>query len=88
MKQLTAVVVGFGGRGAAYAKYAMDHPEELAIVGAADPNPMRRETAMNRHNIPQENLYATWQDLAAQPKWRISPFWQPKTICTMSLRWP
>lgn len=68
MKQLTAVVVGFGGRGAIYAKYAMDHPEELAIVGVADPNPMRRETAAQRHNIPEQHLYSTWQDLAAQPK--------------------
>ena len=68
MKQLTAVVVGFGGRGAIYAKYAMAHPEELAIVGVADPNPIRRETAAQRHGIPAQHLYATWQDLAAQPK--------------------
>lgn len=68
MKKLTAVVVGFGGRGATYASYAMDHPEELAIVGIADPNPIRRATAVSRHNIPEEHLYATWQELAAQPK--------------------
>ena len=68
MKQLTAIVVGFGGRGAIYAKYAMDHPEELAIVGVADPNPMRRATAAQRHNIPEQHLYSTWEDIAAQPK--------------------
>lgn len=68
MKQLTAVVVGYGGRGATYAKYAIDHPEELAIVGVADPNPMRRATAAQWHNIPEQHLYSTWEDLAAQPK--------------------
>lgn len=68
MKQLTAVVVGFGGRGAIYAKYAMEHPEELAIVGVADPNHMRRQTAAERHNIPAQHLYTTWEELAAQPK--------------------
>ena len=68
MKQLTAVVVGFGGRGAIYAKYALEHPEELAIVGIADPNPTRRQTAAERHNIPARHLYATWEELAAQPK--------------------
>ena len=68
MKKLSAVVVGFGGRGAIYASYAMDHPEELEIVGVADPNPIRRETAQKRHNIPENRLYTTWEDLAAQPK--------------------
>ena len=68
MKKLTAVVVGFGGRGAIYASYAMDHPDELDIVAVADPNPVRRETAQSRHNIPTDRLYATWEELAAQPK--------------------
>ena len=68
MKKLTAVVVGYGGRGAAYAKYAIDHPEELEVVGVAEPNPMRRATAAQRHNIPQAQQYATWQELAAKPK--------------------
>ena len=68
MKKLSAVVVGFGGRGAVYARYAMEHPDELEIVGVADPNPIRRETAKQRHNIPDDRLYITWEDLAAQPK--------------------
>ena len=68
MKKLSAVVVGYGGRGAAYAKYAVDHPEELNIVAVAEPNPMRRASAAVRHNIPADHLYATWQELAAHPK--------------------
>ena len=68
MKKLTAVVVGYGGRGSTYARYAMEHPEELDIVGVAEPNPIRRETAQKRHNIPEDRLYVTWEDLAAQPK--------------------
>ena len=35
MKKLSAVVVGFGGRGATYARYAMEHPEELEILAVA-----------------------------------------------------
>jgi len=68
MKKLSAVVVGFGGRGATYAKYAMEHPQELEILAVADPNPTRRETAAQRHGIPEEKLYTTWEELAAQPK--------------------
>lgn len=68
MKKLTAVVAGFGGRGAIYSSYAMDHPDELEIVAVADPNPLRRETAQKRHHIGADRLYTTWEDLAAQPK--------------------
>ncbi len=68
MKKLSAVVVGFGGRGATYARYAMEHPEELEILAVADPNPVRRETAAQRHGIPADKLYTTWEELAAQPK--------------------
>ena len=68
MKKLSAVVVGFGGRGATYAKYAIAHPEELEIVAVADPNPIRRETAKQRHSIPDDLLFTTWEALAAQPK--------------------
>lgn len=68
MKQLTAVVVGFGGRGATYCRYATTHPEELQIVAVADSNPARRQMAQNIHSIPEEHLYATWEDLAAQPR--------------------
>ncbi len=68
MKKLSAVVVGFGGRGARYASYAMARPEELEIVAVAEPNPIRRQTAQNRHGIADEHLYTTWEELAAQPK--------------------
>jgi len=68
MKKLTAVVVGYGGRGAAYAAYSRQHPEELEIVAVADPNAARRASAAQWHNIPRQQQYATWQDLTAQPK--------------------
>ena len=79
MKKLTAVVVGYGGRGAAYAKYAIDHPEELDIVGVAEPNPARRASAAQWHNIPENHQYATWQELASQPK--FADFLCQRTTC-------
>lgn len=68
MKKLSAVVVGFGGRGAIYSGYATLHPEQLEILAVADPNPIRRATAQQRHNIPEEKLFSTWEALAAEPK--------------------
>ena len=68
MKKLTAIIIGYGNRGYAYGQYSVDHPDELEIVAVADLNPIRRETAQNRHNIPAEGLYTDWKDLAAKPK--------------------
>ena len=68
MKKMTAIVVGFGARGARYAEYSMKYPEELEIVAAADPIPNRLESAKNRHNIPDDMLFTNWKDLAALPK--------------------
>ena len=68
MKKLSAVVVGYGMRGSIYAGYATKHPEDLEIVGVADANPVRRETAKQRHSIPDDRIFSTWEELAAQPK--------------------
>ena len=68
MKKLSAVVVGFGGRGSRYAEYATDHPDELEIVAIAEANPVRLETGRLRLNITTDRLYSTWEDLAVQPK--------------------
>lgn len=68
MKKMSAIVVGFGARGARYAEYSMKHPEELEILAVADPIPNRLESAKIRHNVPDDMLFADWRDLAALPK--------------------
>ena len=68
MKKLSAVVVGYGQRGSIYASYATQYPEDLEIVGVADANPVRRETAKQRHNIPDDRLFSDWEALASQPR--------------------
>jgi predicted dehydrogenase len=68
MKKLTAVVIGYGNRGVCYTRYALDHPEELEIVAVAEALQARRDTAKKRFNLSDENIYTSWEDLAAQPK--------------------
>lgn len=68
MKKLTAVVVGFGARGARCAEYALDHPDELEIVAVADATPVKLESAKVRHNLPDNMLFTDWKDLATLPK--------------------
>jgi len=65
MKKLTAIAVGFGGRCAVYCDYAKKHPDELEIVAAADPSPVRQRVAHEEYKVPKDQLYNTWEDLAA-----------------------
>lgn len=68
MKQVKAVVIGYGSRGAAYSAYSAAHPEQLQIVAVADPIENRREYAKKLHDIPADRAYTHWQELAKQPK--------------------
>jgi len=68
MKKMTAIVVGYGARGATYASFAMDHADQMEIVAIADPNPVRQQTAKERHGLRDENIYNSWEDIVQQPK--------------------
>ncbi|MEN8156623.1 MAG: Gfo/Idh/MocA family oxidoreductase [Bacteroidota bacterium] len=65
---VTAVLIGAGGRGHAYAAYAEKHPDELKIVGVAEPLPFRREPFAEKHGIPKEHQWVTWEHALAVPK--------------------
>jgi hypothetical protein len=49
---VTAAIMGAGARGNGYASYGAEHPEELKIVGVAEPIPHRNETMAVAHEIP------------------------------------
>ena len=68
MRRLSAVVIGYGNRGATYAGYAAKHPEELEIVAVADHAPNRLEYAAKLHNLSGNQLFSEWKDLANLPK--------------------
>ena len=68
MSKLKAIVLGFGGRGSSYAKYAIEHPEELEIVAVAEPLEAKRMSAKKLHNLSDEQLFADWKEIAALPK--------------------
>ncbi|NLZ55424.1 MAG: Gfo/Idh/MocA family oxidoreductase [Clostridiaceae bacterium] len=65
---LKAVIVGAGHRSILYASYSEMHPEELQIVGVADPDPVRVASTAARFNIPPENCYETAADLVKVPR--------------------
>ena len=54
MKKLKAVILGAGYRGRAYAEYALAHPDQLEIVGVADP--------VQAQVIPAARYWSDWRD--------------------------
>jgi predicted dehydrogenase len=68
MPPIKLIVIGAGSRGANYAEYAASHPDQMQVVGVADPREHYRAQLAVRHGIPAQNVFAGWQEVAANPK--------------------
>lgn len=68
MKKLTAIVIGYGARGLRYSEYAIKNPEELEIIGVAEPVEARRNHAAMQHKINENMIFSDWKDIANMPK--------------------
>lgn len=61
---MTALLIGAGDRGArAYAPYALAYPNELKIVGVAEPGMERRTKIQQAHDIPDKHCYDSWEEV-------------------------
>lgn len=61
MSVLRAIILGAGYRGRAYAEYAKDHPDQLEIVGVADP--------VQAQSIPAKMYWNDWREcLESRPE--------------------
>jgi len=67
-KPVTAITLGAGNRGNVYGGYALNFPENLKIIGVAEPIPLRNERFSAKHNIPQEHRFDTWERVFERPK--------------------
>lgn len=65
---VTAIILGAGHRAMTYAEYAVKNPDELKIVGVAEPDDYRRNSVRAKFGIPEEHCFRTAQDLAEVPK--------------------
>lgn len=68
MKQLTAIIIGAGGRGAAYAEIMKQMPERFTVVGVADPIRARQEHVKKLFDLPEEACYPGFDEILSQPK--------------------
>lgn len=67
-KPVTAITLGAGNRGNVYGGFALAFPEQLDIIGTAEPIPIRNERYAKKHNIKNENRFKTWEDVFKRPK--------------------
>ena len=66
--KVTVLVVGAGARGEIYARYALEHPDRMQVVGVAEPREAYRQQFVAQHKIAPNNVFCDWQEAAAQPK--------------------
>ncbi|WP_461788336.1 Gfo/Idh/MocA family protein [Pedobacter sp.] len=67
-KTVTAITLGAGNRGNVYGGYAAKFPNDLKIIGVAEPNAFRNDRYAKIHSIAQENRFNTWEDVFKRPK--------------------
>jgi predicted dehydrogenase len=68
MEPVKVLIIGAGNRGAIYASYARLHPEQIKIVGVAEPREYYRNQMANTHQIQTENVFVDWKDALNRPK--------------------
>lgn len=68
MKKLKVIVVGAGVRGIIYSDIMAETPEKFEVIGVADPNESRRNYIRDKHNIPEEHCFDSWEGLLELPK--------------------
>lgn len=65
--KVTAVIIGGGSRGSAYAAYALQRPDLFQIVGLAEPQKVLQEK-FKKYKIPDDRIYNSWTEASKSEK--------------------
>lgn len=70
IEQIKVIVIGAGNRGQTYCRHmkSFNDGKGFKIVGVAEPDDVRRNHVKATYEIPDENVYTTWQDILSRPK--------------------
>ncbi|XP_059173071.1 inositol 2-dehydrogenase-like isoform X2 [Physella acuta] len=60
---LTCIVIGAGSRGSGYALYAKLFPNEMEVVGVAEPNDSRRSELLKLGTITEDKIFKDWKEV-------------------------
>ncbi|CAL1545271.1 unnamed protein product [Lymnaea stagnalis] len=64
----TCLVIGAGSRGSGYAVFSKLYPQDMKVVGVAEPNKIRRERMVQAYDIAENKIFTDWRDAAKQEK--------------------
>lgn len=67
-RPVTAICLGAGQRGNVYGNFALKNPDELDIIGVAEPIAIRNKRYSDKHKIAENNRFSTWEDVFKKPK--------------------
>lgn len=68
-KKIRLAIAGAGSRGVdSYAPHAASSPYEVTFTAVAEPRAAWREKAVRQLKIPPQNVFTSWEELAAQPQ--------------------
>ncbi|TZF82525.1 Gfo/Idh/MocA family oxidoreductase [Pedobacter sp. BS3] len=67
-KPVTAITLGAGSRGNVYGGFALRFPDQLDIIGVAEPIKIRNDRYAAKHKIADENRFDTWEQVFTRPK--------------------
>ena len=78
MKKLKVILIGAGSRGVGYTSNMAEKPDKFEVVAVAEPVEERRLNIKNKHNIPDEMCFESWEAIFEKEK-----FADVVLICTM-----
>ncbi|ORX94968.1 NAD(P)-binding protein [Basidiobolus meristosporus CBS 931.73] len=67
-RPVTVCIIGAGNRGSVYANFALKNPHLMRVVAVVSPTEFRRFNLAKRHDIPAENVFSSWKELAVRPR--------------------
>ena len=68
MKKISVILIGAGNRGEIYTDIMGSLPEKFQVVGVADALENHRRNIQKKHNLPEDRLYSTWEEILSIPK--------------------
>ncbi len=67
-KPLTCIIIGAGNRGWLYSGYSGKFPDQMKLVGIAEPVKIRQEKFKQAYNLDEKNIFDTWEHVFDRPK--------------------